>query len=53
MERNTKGINSAITDLLNFRIDEGKKLEEDIKFRIDNLDVTKQNYLFQKQELKK
>ena len=32
-----KGINSAITDLLNFRIDEGKKLEEDIKFRIDNL----------------
>ena len=32
-----KGIDSAITELLNFRIDEGKKLEVDIKFRIDKL----------------
>ena len=32
-----KGINRAITDLLNFRIDEGKRLEVDIKFRIDKL----------------
>ena len=32
-----KGINIAITDLLNFRIDEGKKLEVDIKFRINKL----------------
>jgi len=33
-----KGIDIAINDLLKFRFDEGKKLEDDIKLRIDILD---------------
>ena len=32
-----KGVNSAIDNLLQFRIDEGSKLEEDIKSRINQL----------------
>ena len=33
----SKGIDAAISDLLKFRLDEGKKLEEDIASRIKNL----------------
>tara|TARA_B100000945_G_C20417648_1_gene615982 strand:+ start:683 stop:1579 length:897 start_codon:yes stop_codon:yes gene_type:complete len=32
-----KGIDAAIADLLKFRLDEGKKLEDDIQFRINKL----------------
>ena len=32
-----KGIDTAITDLLKFRLDEGRKLEEDIQLRINKI----------------
>ena len=33
-----KGITTAINDLVRFRLDEGKKLEDDIQLRILNVD---------------
>tara|TARA_B100001758_G_C18352282_1_gene580577 strand:- start:140 stop:1036 length:897 start_codon:yes stop_codon:yes gene_type:complete len=33
-----KGIDAAIAELLKFRLDEGKKLEDDIQLRIHNID---------------
>ena len=32
-----EGISSAITNLLQFRVEEGKNLEQDIRLRINNI----------------
>ena len=36
-----EGISSAITNLLQFRVDEGKILEQDIRLRINNISELK------------
>ena len=49
-----KGINKAISNLLQFRLEEGKKLEEDIKLRINKLiDLLSEILPFSKERIEK